>query len=161
MRAHVCRMEAGIEHFSKVLKRAYELDRTGMSISVIFSASHAHIEGCAQLGRYGKAENTVLKLKELAEYASDNVVPYAIDTIADRLHLWWREKRASLYSRQVQHQAFSASASLHSFVFLCFVAPVHTSTSSKATWHNELTSRAKETTSHQSAYSGRATAVPS
>jgi hypothetical protein len=97
-------MEAGIEHFARVLKKAYELEKTGMSISIIFSASHAHIEGCAQLGRYGKAENTVLKLKELAEYTDSHAIPYSIETISDRLHLWWREKRAGLYSRQVRYR---------------------------------------------------------
>jgi hypothetical protein len=100
-------MEAGMEHFTQVLKKAFDLPITGMSISVIFSASHAHIEGCCQLRRWGKAEHTVQRLKELAEYASEHEIPYAIDTVTDRLHLWWREKRANLHSRQVRsHKRF-------------------------------------------------------
>ena len=95
-------MEEGVEHFARVLKQAFDLERTGMAVSVIFSASHAHIEGCAQLRRWGKAENTVLKLKELAEYADAQPIPFSIDTVADRLHLWWREKRAGLLARQAR-----------------------------------------------------------
>ena len=97
----LCRLDAGLEHFAKVLKKAFELPKTGMSISVIFSASHAYIEGCAQLRRYGKADAIVDKLKELAEYASENPIPFSIETVPQRLHLWWREKRANLLSRQV------------------------------------------------------------
>ena len=95
-------MEAGVEHFGKLLKRAFDLPVTGMSISVLFTASHAHIEGACQLRRLGKADNTIVKLKELAEYASANTIPFAIDTVTDRLHMWWREKRALWYSRQVR-----------------------------------------------------------
>lgn len=94
-------MDAGVEHFGRLLKRAFELPLSGMSISLMFSLSHAHIEGAAQLRRWGKAEDTIGKLKEIAEFASKNKIPNAIESIADRLHLWWREKRANIYSRQV------------------------------------------------------------
>lgn len=97
-----CRMDAGVEHFGRLLKRAFELPLSGMSISLMFSLSHAHIEGAAQLRRWGKAEDTIGKLKEIAEFTSENKIPNAIESISDRLHLWWREKRANIYSRQVR-----------------------------------------------------------
>eukprot|EP00892_Ulva_mutabilis_P009680 jgi/Ulvmu1/7084/UM033_0145.1 len=93
-------MDAGVEHFGRLLKRAYELPLSGMSISLMFSLSHAHIEGAAQLRRWGKAEDTISKLRAVAEFASGNKIPNAIESIADRLHLWWREKQANIYSRQ-------------------------------------------------------------
>lgn len=96
-------MEAGVDHFAKVLKKAYELPLTGMSVSLIYSLSHAHIEGAAQIRRWGKAEVTVQKLKEIAEFADDKPIPHSIPTVADQLHLWWREKSANLFSRQVRH----------------------------------------------------------
>jgi hypothetical protein len=95
-------MEKGVEHFGRLLKRAFELPVSGMTISLIFSASHAHVEGAGQLRRWGKAENTVAKLKELAEYVDANAVPFAIATVRDRLHMWWREKKAMLHSRQAR-----------------------------------------------------------
>ena len=97
-------MDAGVDHFGRLLKRAFELPLSGMSISLMFSLSHAHIEGAAQLRRWGKAEDTIGKLREVAEFASVNHIPNAIDTIADRLHLWWREKHANIYSRQVRRR---------------------------------------------------------
>ena len=63
------RMEAGVEHFAGLLKKAYEMPLTGMSISLIYSLSHAHIEGAAQIRRWGKADVTIKKLKEFAEIA--------------------------------------------------------------------------------------------
>lgn len=99
-----CRMELGVAHFEKVLKKAYELPLTGMSVSLIYSLSHAHIEGAAQIRRFGKAEGTVMKLKEIAEVAQEKPIPHAIPTVADQLHLWWREKAANLFSRQVLHR---------------------------------------------------------
>jgi hypothetical protein len=106
-------MEAGVEHFSKVLKSAYELPLTGMSVSLIYTLSHAHIEGAAQIRRWGKAEATVLKLKEIAEYADTHAIPHSIPTVAHQLHLWWREKHANLYSRQVRTAVAQSAALKH------------------------------------------------
>lgn len=111
-------MDAGVEHFGRLLKRAFELPLSGMSISLMFSLSHAHIEGAAQLRRWGKAEDTIGKLKEIAEFASENKIPNAIESISDRLHLWWREKRANIYSRQVR----LPTRGLHRHAVLCGVA---------------------------------------
>jgi hypothetical protein len=95
-------MNEGIEHFGKLLKKAYDLPLTGMSVSLIFSLSHAYIEGSFQMRKYGKAETTVNKLREIAEYAENNTIPHAVANVADRLHLWWRDKLSTLYNRQVR-----------------------------------------------------------
>ena len=98
----VRRFEKGAAHFEKLLKRAYDAPLSGVTVGLIFSVSHAHIEACSRLGRFGKAENTVTRLKELAERADQEPIPYAIANIAQRLHVWWRDKRATLHSRQAR-----------------------------------------------------------
>lgn len=106
------RYEGSADVFGKLLARALALPVTGTAVSLAFTLSHAHIESCALVLRWGKADATIDKLRALAVEASEHGVRNSIPGTADRLHMWWREKRANIYSRQVRRSDKLCSAVL-------------------------------------------------